>query len=124
MNKGKYPCRGDVWLARFEPKVGQEIGKVRPAVVANENDFARLNLRIIVPVTDWKPVYENYPWFIHLTPSDRNGLKKESGADSFQVKSVSVERLIRKIGAVKPREMEEISAGIAMCVGYVKSRAE
>ena len=65
-------------------------------------------------------MYENYPWFIHIIPSERNGLKKESGADTFQVKSVSVDRLIRKIGTVKPREMDEISAGIAMCVGYMK----
>jgi len=49
----------------------------------------RLPLRDVVPVTDWKPQYAGYTWFTFIAATARSGLSKDSGADTFQVKSVS-----------------------------------
>jgi len=46
------------------------------------------------------------------------GLVKESGADAFQVKSVSEHRLVRKFGQITVEQVGEIAAAIALCVGY------
>jgi mRNA interferase MazF len=83
------PVRGEVWQIRFDPAVGDEIKKIRTAVVVSENAVGRLRLKIVVPITEWKPSFANYPWFVRLTPTPTNGLTKVSGADAFQVKSVS-----------------------------------
>lgn len=94
------PRRGEVWLVRFDPAAGAEIRKVRPAVVASLDSIGRLPLRIVVPVTDWRAEYANLSWFTHLPATVANGLSKESGADAFQVKSVSEARFVRKLGEV------------------------
>jgi mRNA interferase MazF len=51
------PNRGEIWMIDFDPAVGAEIQKVRPAVVISVDTVGRLPLRLVVPVTDWKPRY-------------------------------------------------------------------
>src|SRR3954462_11025807 len=80
------PKRGDVWLMDFDPSVGAEIRKIRPAVVISLDTVGRLPLRIVVPLTDWQDAFAKLPWFVHLPTSPANGLTKDSGADAFQVK--------------------------------------
>src|SRR5690242_3488313 len=84
------PRRGEIWLIDFEPAVGAEIRKARPAVAISVDTVGKLPLRLVVPVTDWKPQYAAYPWFVELPATRANGLAKDSGADAFQVKSVSL----------------------------------
>ena len=81
-------------------------------------EVGKLPLRIVVPVTEWDTRYAALPWHTKLEPSALNGLSKDSSADSFQVKSVSVSRFKRKLGKVSAKELENIVAGIALCVGY------
>jgi mRNA interferase MazF len=109
--------RGEVWQTRFWPSVGAEISKERPAVVISSQKAGRLPLSIVVPVTDWKDNYSNYFWFVRLAPSTENGLSKVSGADAFQVKSISDERLMRKIGELQSDEVREIAFAVRFCVG-------
>jgi len=106
-----------VWDVRFDPSVGAEMKKVRPAVVISEDTIGRLPLRIVVPITDWKPNYGAYPWFIHLPTSGTNGLSKDSGADAFQVKSVSVNRFVTLRGTLTDGQLDDIASAIALCVG-------
>src|SRR5262245_11171167 len=98
MAKVPVPKRGEVWLVDFDPSVGAEIQKLRPAVVINVDSVGRLPLRMVVPITDWKPAYANFPWFVELPASAGNGLSKDSGADAFQTKSVSEQRFVRPLG--------------------------
>ena len=94
------PRRGEVWLVDFDPASGAEIQKTRPAVVISMDTIGRLPLRIVVPVTDWKNQYVNYPWFVELPSASTNGLAKDSGADAFQTRSVSQSRFVRLLGEV------------------------
>src|SRR6266446_6194454 len=63
------PKRGEVWRIRFDPAEGDEIKKTRLAVVISENAVGRLRLKIVVPITEWKPRYASYPWFVQLVPT-------------------------------------------------------
>lgn len=114
--------RGEIWTVNLDPTVGAEISKTRPAVVVNFPSIGRLPLAIVVPITDWKTAYENFVWFTFLSPTAENGLSKPSGADAFQIKSVSELRLMRKSGRVSAAELESISAAVALCVGYQPPR--
>lgn len=111
------PLRGEVWRIRFDPAEGDEIRKVRTGVVISENAVGRLRLKIVVPITEWKPRYEGFPWFVRLTPSAINGLTKESGADAFQVKSLSETRFLDRLGELTAGELDDIANAIAVCVG-------
>lgn len=112
------PSRGEVWHVGFDPSIGSEIEKTRPAVVLNIDSVGKLPLRIVVPITEWKPHYAGYPWIIHLPASVENGLSKDSGADAFQVKSVSESRFKERLGSLAKDDVSEIAAAIALCVGY------
>ena len=113
------PQRGEVWQVQFDPSVGAEIRKTRPAVVMNAASVGRLALCIVVPITDWKPIYAAASWFVHLMPSSANGLQKESGADTFQVKSVSEDRFVQRIGTLPQQQVDTIAKAISICVGYI-----
>ena len=111
------PKRGDVWLVNFDPTVGAEIRKVRPAVVVNVAGFGRLPLEIVVPLTEWKSHYVNASWIVHVPADATNGLSKDSGADAFQVKSLSGKRFVQRLGEVTSLQLDDIAAAIALCVG-------
>lgn len=112
------PQRGQIWQVTFEPKMGAEIAKTRPAIVINVPEAGRLPLRIVVPLTDWNPSFAGFFWFVYVPPSRENGLSKESGADCFQVKSLSIARFICKLGQATDVQLENIACAIALCVGY------
>ncbi len=110
--------RGEIWDVQFFPAVGAEIQKIRPALVINVPEVGRLPLSMVVPITDWKPAYSQYPWFVHLPHFMGSGLTKDSGADAFQTKSVSEIRLLQKLGVLASDKVEEVAAAVALCVGY------
>ena len=110
--------RGDVWLVRLDPSEGDEIRKVRPAVVMTAVSAGRIALHIVVPMTGWQSQFSNYPFIVRLAPSEQNGLTKDSAANAFQVKSIAVSRIQTRLGAITPNEIAEIAAAIALCVGY------
>lgn len=111
------PRRGEIWDICFDPSVGAEIQKIRPAVVVNIQSVGRLPLRMVVPITDWKEVYSGVPWFVRLPVTSTNGLSKESGADAFQLKSVSLDRFHRLRGKLTDAQMDDIAAAVAICIG-------
>jgi mRNA interferase MazF len=111
------PKRGEIWRIRFDPAEGDEIKKIRRAVVIGANGIGRLRLKIVVPLTEWKSRYANFPWFVQLAPTPGNGLTKDSGADAFQLKSVSETRFLDKVGDLTAAELDDIAKAIAVCVG-------
>lgn len=52
------PQRGEVWLVNFDPTIGTEIKKIRPAVIISANAIGKLPIKLIAPITDWKPYFE------------------------------------------------------------------
>jgi len=106
--------QSEIWLINLDPTIGAEIKKTRPAVIVNDDALGKLQLRIIVPITDWKPRYETAPWMIKISPDNKNGLTKESSADCFQVRSLSMKRFVKKIGKIPENIMDEIKFGLAL----------
>jgi mRNA interferase MazF len=111
------PRRGDVWLVDFDPSVGAEMRKVRPVVVLSRDRVGLLPLRVVVPLTHWKPHRSRYPWFVPIPATAANGLNKDSGADAFQVKSVSEMRFTRYLGVVSAQELVAVAKAVAYVVG-------
>ena len=112
------PTRGEVWLVRLPRAVGAELQRDRPAVVVSSPAFDTSLVRIIVPLTTWQSDFsERFNKFL-IPVTDRNGLQADSAADFLQVRSVSTERLMRRVGVLRADEVEEIVAGIVIAVDY------
>jgi mRNA interferase MazF len=117
MAKAPRPQRGEIWLVQFDPSIGAEMRKLRPAVVVNLDSIGRLPLKIVVPLTDWQANFAALPWFVPVPSSAASGLIKDSGADAFQVKSVSESRFVQRIGILTNEQLDEIASAVALCVG-------
>jgi mRNA interferase MazF len=65
--------RGEVWIARFSPTEGREIGKIRPSVIVSDDGIGKLPLKVIVPITTWQERYADVEWMVRLNPNDTNG---------------------------------------------------
>jgi mRNA interferase MazF len=92
--------QGEIWMVHFEPSVGSEIQKLRPAIVVNDDRVGRFGIKIVLPITEWKEYYINYPWIIKITPNSTNGLSKDSSIECFQIKSFDTDRFETKIGQI------------------------
>ena len=106
--------RGQIWLYRADPRVGDEIGKTRPCIIVSNDDIGVLRLKVIVPITGWTDVFAKIPWMVRIEPTSENGLSKLSAADAFQVRSVSQERLIKQVGTVSEKTIQEIGLALAV----------
>jgi mRNA interferase MazF len=107
--------RGEVWDINFDPQIGDEIAKVRPAVVLDVGS-ARLELRIVVPITGWRPEFAGNVSKVRLDPSPESGLTKASAADAYQIKSLSSRRFVRKRGQLANATVDDIATAVAVLI--------
>lgn len=105
---------GEIWLVNLDPTVGDEIRKTRPVVILNGGDAKYLALSIVVPVTAWKPRWEGNPFFVTLTPEPTNGLSKRSAVDCFQIRTLSHQRFIRRLGELRPEQIDALKTSAAL----------
>jgi mRNA interferase MazF len=108
--------RGEIWQVSLDPTVGSEMRKSRPAVIVSRDSIGILPLKVIVPLTGWRDEYAKAEWLVPLERNPKIGLVKKSAADCFQVRSVSDERLIKKIGELSEREMRLIDTALALAL--------
>ncbi|MBW1797603.1 MAG: type II toxin-antitoxin system PemK/MazF family toxin [Deltaproteobacteria bacterium] len=100
--------RGEVWWVNFDPSVGGEIRKRRPAVIVSNNAANQFLNRVqVIPLTS--SVGKLYPSEAYIT---FQGKKAKAMAD--QLTTVSKKRLIDQAGTVSKTEMEGVERAIAI----------
>ena len=104
--------QGEIWEINLSPTVGAEIKKKRPAVIINDDTIGILPLKVIVPITEWKDRFQGAIWLVRIEPDSENKLMKASAIDTFQIRSVSTKRFMRKTGSVSSDVLDEIKAAI------------
>ncbi|HTH55280.1 MAG TPA: type II toxin-antitoxin system PemK/MazF family toxin [Cyclobacteriaceae bacterium] len=97
--------QGEIWYADLNPSKGREQAGLRPVVIISGNLLnEHLSIVIVMPMTTKIKNYKGNPV---LAPSKTNGLKNESEVLVFHVRSVSKERLVRKVGKMQAGELEQ-----------------
>ncbi|MFA7238818.1 MAG: type II toxin-antitoxin system PemK/MazF family toxin [Sulfuricellaceae bacterium] len=103
--------RGEIWWVDFEPALGGEITKTRPALIVS-NDIANSNLNRVQVI----PLTSNTG---RLYPSEAlvSVAGKSSKAMADQITTAAKERLKSKLGSISHSEMQEVEKVIRIQLG-------
>jgi mRNA interferase MazF len=104
------PKRGEIWLVNLDPTIGAEIRKTRPCIVVSSDGLRKLPLRLVAPVTEWKPQFESNFWHVRISRGGLTGLSKVSAID--------VNRFIKRLGSAPANILDEVASAVAMVVEY------
>lgn len=113
------PKRGEIFLVNFDPTVGTEIRKTRPALIL-QNDISNeySPITIVAAVTSRSDEIL-YPTEVLIHPPE-GGLKNDSVVLLNQIRSVDKQRLIKKLGLLKPDTMKKIDFALQISLGLIE----
>ena len=98
--------QGEIWEMYFDPIKGSEQAGRRPALIISGNMLnEHLNIVIVCPLTT---NIKRFKGNVVLNPSQENGLKAPSEILTFHIRSVSKERLKKKLGMVSKKDIDII----------------
>lgn len=112
MAKKLTPKRGDVFLVNFDPTVGSEIKKTRPALII-QNDIANE----YSPVTIVAAITSKFDDRLYPT---EGGLKQDSVVLLNQIRSIDGQRLSKKLGAVDRMTLKKIDAALKISLALIE----
>lgn len=111
--------RGEIYLVNFDPTIGSEIRKTRPALII-QNDVANKHS----PVTIVAAITSQYDGKLYptevLIPENEAGMKKPSVVLLNQIRSIDKSRLVKKMGKVSNRTLLRINTSIKISLGLVE----
>lgn len=113
------PKRGAVYLVSFDPTLGAEIRKTRPALVL-QNDVANRHSPITIVAAISSQFEEPlYPTEVLVRPPE-GGLAVDSVVLLNQIRSVDRRRLIRRLGALRPMTIQRVERALQISFGLLR----
>jgi len=108
--------RGDIFLTNLNPVIGSEQGKVRPALII-QNDFGNKHspITIIAPITS-KLYTRDYPTNVKISAKE-SSLKRDGTVVLNQVRAIDKSRLLKRIGRLDELLMLQVNMAIEVSLG-------
>lgn len=107
------PKRGEIYLVNFDPAIGAEIKKTRPALIL-QNDIANRysSVTIVAAITSFSDKDGKiYPTEVFIADSE-GGLDNDSVALLNQIRTIDKRRLVKKLGVLKNKTMAQIDKAV------------
>lgn len=106
--------RGDIVWADLEPTRGNEQAGLRPVLILSQDVFNERSGTVIAMALTSQPQRAGFPLTLELTSTK---LPKKSWVKISQIRTLSTERLITKIGKATPEEMNLVIEGLEEIIG-------
>ncbi len=112
------PRRGEVYLVSFDPTMGAEIKKTRPALII-QNDIAnRWSPVTIVAAISSRADHSVYPAHVRVDPPE-GSLNVPSVVLLNQIRSIDRRRLVKRLGRLRPDTMKLVNRALQISLGLV-----
>jgi mRNA interferase MazF len=111
------PKWGEIYLTDFDPAIGSEIQKRRPAVIIQNdinNEFS--DTTIVAAITSLK-TKATYPTTVQLKTGE-GGLDRDSIILLGQIRTMDKSRLAKKLGLLSSEQMYRVGKALSLSLGY------
>ena len=106
----------EIWITDLDPVKGSEQKGRRPMVIISGNVLnTYMPIVIACPLTS---KIKGYKGNLILEPDDTNRLSQKSEVLTFHIRSVSKERLIKKVGRITGTQLKELRQGLDDILRY------
>jgi mRNA interferase MazF len=99
---------GSIWLVSFDPSVGAEIRKTRPAIIISGTAFNRRRKLTVLPITSSSPDDRLLPVVIGVNPNTENGLTVDSYIVCIDPMTFDKQRLVKRLGMLDVERIEQV----------------
>lgn len=106
--------RGEIRWANLDPVRGREQAGLRPVLVLSHDVFNARSGTVIGMAITSQPQRAGFPLTVQLESA---ALPKRSWVKVSQIRTLSVERIGRRIGSVSPEVLDQIIEGLYEIVG-------
>lgn len=119
MTKIKLPTRGEIYLVNFDPTIGSEIKKTRPALII-QNDIANEHSPVIIVAAITSKFDDMlYPTEVMIAGGE-GGLKQDSIVLLNQIRSIDKRRLTKKMGRAKDLTLKKVDFALKISLGLIE----
>jgi len=101
--------RGDILWADLNPTRGQEQAGLRPVVVISHDVFNERSGTVIALAITSQPQQAGFPLTLELQNAN---MPKQSWVKISQIRTLSIERLGKKIGQLYPEILDQLVEGL------------
>jgi mRNA interferase MazF len=108
--------QAEIWLADLDPAKGIEQGKIRPVLIIS-GDTMNENFPVVI-ACPLSTIIKNYEGCVVIYKNKINKLTSDSEVITFQVRTISKDRLIKKMGNATALELENVIAGLNDVLTY------
>jgi len=118
-SKLTFPKRGEIFLINFDPTIGSEIKKTRPAIIL-QNDVSNEYSSITIVAAITSKFDDNlYPTEVFIKANE-GGLTKDSVALLNQIRSIDKQRLIKKMGIINSDTLKKVNEALMISCGLIE----
>ena len=109
------PSRGEVWQANLSPTKGHETRGTRPCLIVSVDPFNRgpAGLVVVLPITTRE---KGIPLHVAVNPPE-GGLEKRSFVKCEEPRSISKDRLSKRLGKLAASSMKEVDDRLQIVLG-------
>ena len=106
--------RGEIRWADLDPARGREQAGLRPVLILSEDIFNERSGTVIAMAITSQPQRAGFPLTLEL----KSGiLPKTSWVKVSQIRTLSVERIGKRIGRISPEELVQVVEGLNEIIG-------
>lgn len=110
---------GSIWIVTFDPSIGTEIRKTRPALIVSGSTFNSARSKVtVLPFTSARPNDPRIFSAVTVVPSSRqNGLSVDSLLVCVEPMTFDKKRLVQYLGQLEPELLRQTQSILRQYLG-------